>query len=164
MKSTTDSYVFNNIGLIGTAKNRVRAENPPFTLEDFYTFYPQFQALDNLPDNVVEMYIQFANQCVNIKRWGEEFWQLGMCLFVAHFCSIYLMGNVSHNADAQSVLAAGQIRGLVNSKSVGDVSIGYDFSMATQNVSSWGQFNLTLYGNQFVSIAKLLGKGGMYIW
>ena len=155
--------VFNDIGLINTASNLKRHENPPFYLEDFYAIYPQFQGLDELPDMIVQMYIDFANEVVNIARWGKQ-WRLGMCLFVAHFCSVYLMSFVENNSEAAAVIAAGQSKGLISSKSVGDVSVSYDFSLAMQNVDTWGQFNLTLFGNQFVSIAKLNSKGGMWIW
>lgn len=155
--------VFNDIGLINTASNLKRNENPPFYLEDFYAIYPQFQGLDELPDMIVQMYIDFANEVVNIARWGKQ-WKLGMCLFVAHFCSVYLMSFVENNSEAAAVIAAGQSKGLISSKSVGDVSVSYDFSLAMQNVDTWGQFNLTLFGNQFVFIAKLNSKGGMWIW
>ena len=155
--------VFNDIGLINTASNLKRNENPPFYLEDFYAIYPQFQGLDELPDMIVQMYIDFANEVVNIARWGKQ-WKLGMCLFVAHFCSVYLRSFVENNSEAAAVIAAGQSKGLISSKSVGDVSVSYDFSLAMQNVDTWGQFNLTLFGNQFVSIAKLNSKGGMWIW
>lgn len=155
--------VFNDIGLINTASNLKRNENPPFYLEDFYAIYPQFQGLDELPDMIVQMYIDFANEVVNIARWGKQ-WKLGMCLFVAHFCSVYLMSFTESNSEAAAVIAAGQSKGLISSKSVGDVSVSYDFSLAMQNVDTWGQFNLTLFGNQFVSIAKLNSKGGMWIW
>ena len=155
--------VFDDIGLINAATNLKRNENPPFYLEDFYAVYPQFQGLDELPDMIVQMYIDFANEVVNIARWGKQ-WKLGMCLFVAHFCSVYLMSFTENNSEAAAVIAAGQSKGLISSKSVGDVSVSYDFSLAMQNVDTWGQFNLTLFGNQFVSIAKLNSKGGMWIW
>ena len=117
--------VFNDIGLINTASNLKRNENPPFYLEDFYAIYPQFQGLDELPDLIVQMYIDFANEVVNIARWGKQ-WKLGMCLFVAHFCSVYLMSFVENNSEAAAVIAAGQSKGLISSKSVGDVFIDYD--------------------------------------
>ena len=68
------------------------------------------------------------------------------------------------NSPAAAVIAAGQSKGLVSSKSVGDVSVSYDFSLAMQNVENWGQFNLTMFGNQYVSIAKLMSKGPMWVW
>lgn len=157
-----DKYVFNDIGLISTAANIKKSENPPFKIEDFFSIYPQFQGLEELPDRIVKMYIDFANEVVNVERWGKQ-WVLGMCLFVAHFCTVYLMAYLDSNAEAAAVISSGQSKGLVSSKSVGDVSVSYDFSLAMQNVEGWGQFNLTTFGNQFVSISKLMSKGGMWV-
>lgn len=142
--------------------NIARGENPPFNLDDFFTVYPQFQGVNGLSNEVIEMYISFANEVVNIERWGSQ-WTLGMCLFVAHFCTVYLMSYTNPQSSAASVIAAGQTKGLVSSKSVGDVSVSYDFSLAMNDVTNWGQFNLTTFGNQFVSLAKLMAKGGMYV-
>ena len=82
---------------------------------------------------------------------------------MAHFCTVYLMAYLDSNAEAAAVISSGQSKGLVSSKSVGDVSVSYDFSLAMQNVEGWGQFNLTTFGNQFVSISKLMSKGGMWV-
>ena len=34
--------------------NIARGENPPFNLDDFFTFYPQFQGVDGLNNEVIE--------------------------------------------------------------------------------------------------------------
>ncbi len=156
-------YVFNDVGLIGTASNITKDENPSFTINDFFEIYPQFRDNNALPPEMIEMYIDFADSAVNIKKWGKQ-WKLGMSLFVAHFCTVYMMSFSPEGSSAAAVIAAGQTKGLVSSKSVGDVSVSYDFSYAIQDVATWGQFNLTSFGNQFVSIAKMMSKGNMFIW
>lgn len=154
---------FNDVSLISQASNIKYIENPPFTVAEFYDIYPQFQAVEGLNDNIVQMYLDFALDVVNIARWGKQF-KLGVCLFTAHFVTLYLMSATPEGADAQEVMNSSQMRGVINSKSVGDVSVSYDFSLAISDIDKWGNFNLTLFGNQFVSIAKLMSKGGMYIW
>lgn len=144
------------------ATNIATVNNPPFFIEDFFSIYPQFQGVEGLSEEIIEMYIQFADDVVNIKRWGRQ-WKLGMSLFVAHFCTIYLMTYQDPASSAAAVIASAQTKGLVSSKSVGDVSVSYDFSLAVQDVDRWGQFNLTTFGNQFVSLARLLSKGGMWV-
>lgn len=156
-------YSFNDPTIISQASNLKRAKNPPFTIGDFFSFYPQFQGLDELPEAVIQLYLDFALDVVNIARWGNQF-KLGVCLFTAHFVTLYLMSATPEGADAQEVLNSAQMRGVISSKSVHDVSVSYDYSLAVSEVDKWGNFGLTLYGNQFVSIAKLMGKGGMYIW
>lgn len=162
-KMSYNRSIYNNVGDIGTSSNILKGKNPPFSIEEFYAFYPQFQGLDELPDQIVWMYICFANEVINIERWGAQ-WKLGMCLFVAHFCSVYLMSYTDTNSAAAAVIAAAQSKGLISSKSVGDVSVSYDFSLAMQDVDRWGQFNLTIFGNQFVHLAKMMSKGPMFVW
>lgn len=160
-------YVYDNPSEIIAASNVSRGDNPPFCLCDFLSFYPNFANILNdtqtFPPEVIDMYIQFAQDCVSYKRWGKQ-WKLGMCLFLAHFFTIHLQSLFPENATAQEIIAYGQSKGLISSKSVGDVSVSYDFGAAVQGVESWGQFNTTAYGLQFANLAKLLGKGGMYIW
>jgi len=160
-------YVYDNPNDIIAASNVSRGGNPCFTICDFLSIYPNFEGVLNdptvFPKEVIDMYIQFAQDCVSIKRWGRQ-WKFGMCLFLAHFFTIHLQAQFPENATAQEVLAYGQSKGLITSKSVGDVSVSYDFSAAVNGVESWGQFTTTTYGLQFANLAKLLGKAGMYIW
>jgi len=154
--------VFNDLSTASKASNVKSGINPPFVLSDFYAIYPQFQNLTQLPEVVVEMYAQFAYDCVEFDRWANQ-WKMGMSLFIAHFCTIYLQSTTNGIASAQQVLAAGQSKGLMTSKGVGDVSVSYDFSSAITGVERWGQFTTTAFGLQFASIAKLLAKGGMWV-
>ena len=52
--------------------------------------------------------------------------------------------------------ASGQMFGVVTSASLGDASVSYDTSAATQLTSNWGQWNLTAYGQQYASLAKMM--------
>lgn len=162
MNFDSQNYVFNDSSLIAAASNLMDGDNPPFCLEKFYTIYPQFMDLDELPNEVVDMYIMFANEVVKEKRYGKV-WEMAIFLFLAHFLTLYLMSTTSEQPEANEVIAAGQTKGLISSKSVGDVSVSYDFSLAVSTVESWGQFNLTTFGTQFANIAKFISKAGMYI-
>lgn len=161
--------VYDNPNDIIEAANVKTGGNPPYTLDDFLMVYPNFQSLfgdgeqGKIPMAVVQMYICFAYECISVKRWGCQ-WRMGMALFIAHFLTLYLEAQFPENATAQEVIAYGQAQGLITSKSVGDVSVSYDFSSAIQGVETWGQFTTTSYGLMFANLAKLLGKGGMYIW
>jgi hypothetical protein len=82
--------------------------------------------------------------------WGKQF-QLGQALWAAH--ELTKMG--------PDGLAAGNagtgVSGLVSSKSVGPVSVAYDNQLGSEDGA--GQYNLTIYGRQFWSMARLLGVG-----
>lgn len=87
-----------------------------------------------------------------------------MGLFIAHFCTLYLQTAAEPGSAAAEILAAGELRGLQASKSVGGVSISYDYNTALSGLDQWGGWTTTAYGAQFAALAKLYGKGGMQVW
>lgn len=154
-------------GLISSAGNMKHGTNPPFTLENFYEVYPQFgqNAEGNyiVPKIVLEMYLDMANACIKESRWHRQ-WKYGMCLFIAHFCTIYLQGVADVNGGVKGILEAGKTRGLDTSISVGDVSISTDYSITMSNIEGWDGWSLSTYGQQLITLGKLVGKGGMYVY
>lgn len=152
---------FNDFSVASQASNLMHGDNPPFTLSDFYKMYPQFEG--KLDNEIIQMYIDFADSCVDERRWGTA-WKLGMCYFIAHFCSIHLQGTLSAESSAGQVLGVAQSKGLISSKSAGDVSVSYDFGTIMDDLDGWAQWKLTSYGIQFASLGKLMGKGAVYIW
>jgi hypothetical protein len=69
--------------------------------------------------------------------------------------------NVTVWPTSAQVAAQGLANGILTSKSVGDVSGSYQ---ALTSLESWGQWNLTLYGQQLATMAKVIGMGPMVIW
>ena len=155
------------LGIIATASNLKTGTNPPFTLADFFTLYPQFGPdKDNnyvVPQLITQMYLDLANTCIKEARW-HGFWKVGMSLFIAHFCTLYVQGVADPDSGAAGILKAGQSRGLETSVSVGDVSVSTDFSIIASGIEGWAGFKATAYGLQLAGIGKFLGKGGMYVY
>ena len=145
------------------ASNVKDGTNPPYVLTDFYKFYPQFSGLEELPDFIVEQFIGMANAYINIDRWKNS-WSFGMNLFVAHFSTLYLQTFAAANSDANQVIAAAQAKGLITSKGVGDVNVSYDFSSAVNGLDGWANWTTTAFGIQLASLAKMYGKGAMWIY
>ena len=150
-------------GIIANASNgRPVGNNATFTVEDFFKFYPHFRG--TVEPFLVTQFIGMADTTVSESRWGAS-WTFGMGLFVAHFATLYLQTMTpTPDATAAQVVTAAQSRGLQTSKSVGDISTGYDYSVMTQAVDGWGLFKATQYGQQFASMARMLGKGGFAVW
>jgi len=116
-----------------------------------------------VPIEVLEMYVEFAHACVNIARYRSA-WKLCMGLFIAHFLTLYMQTFVDpENASPQAVVAAGQTKGLMSSKSVDQVSASYDFSHVMQDLDGWAAWKLTAFGVQFATLAKAYGMGGMRV-
>lgn len=155
------------IGIIRNASNLKTGTNPPFTLNDFYTMYPHFGPDANgdyvIQQLIAQMYLDLANSCVKEARW-HKYWQIGMSLFMAHFCTLYLQGTADPNSGAGGVLKAGQAQGLQSSVSVGDVSISTDYSVIASGIDGWAGWKLTSYGQQLAAIGRLVGKGNMYVY
>ena len=113
--------------------------------------------------SIIQMYIDLTTACVKQARF-HSYWKLCMGLFVAHFVTLYLWSVTGANSSAAQVIAAGKAKGLATSKSVGDVSVGYDYSLIGNDLDGWAQWKLTVFGQQYASIAKLKGRHGMYVW
>lgn len=157
-----------NIGSIASDASNIRTgTNPAYTNVDFLTFYPQFgQKSDQtyvVPLEVIDMYIGLANASIKEARWHES-WKIAMGYFVAHFCTLWLQSYADPNGGAAKVIAAGQAMGLMASKSIGDVSVSYDFGTVAQDLESWASWKLTIFGQQLANIGKIVGKGNMYVY
>ncbi|WNF07262.1 DUF4054 domain-containing protein [Brevibacillus borstelensis] len=153
--------------IIGIASNIRTGSNPPFTYDDFIAIYTQFGPDANgktvVPQEIVQMYIDLANACIQEARW-HAYWKVAMGWFVAHFLTLYVQGTADPNSGAAGVLKAGESRGLVASKSVGDVSVSRDYSTIAGDLDGWAAWKLTTYGQQLATIGRIVGKGGMYVY
>ena len=146
--------------LIADASNIKIGENPEYTLANFYAFYPQFE--NQVPETVIQSFINLAQANINKERWHDS-WSFGMALFIAHFLTLYVKTcGTDDNPDTN--LLSGNVRGIQTSKSVDGVSISYDVSSVLTELDGWGSYKLTEYGIQLLTMARLLGKGGMYVF
>ena len=152
--------------LTAVASNIISGTNPSYTVEDFTSMYPQFgpDTNDNyLVDPVIlQIYIDLANACVIQARYKSS-WQLCMGLFIAHWVTLWLQGTTQPGSSAAKVIALGEAKGLRTAKSVGDISTSIDYNAVAQDLNGWAAWKLTNYGQQFATIAKMVGKGGMYV-
>ena len=150
--------------LVSRASNLRGGTNPPYTLDDFYTNYPAYGPANGLVEPaIIQMYLELANACLQESRW-RSYWKVAMGWFIAHFLTLYLQSVTDADSPAAQVINSGQARGLQSSKAVGDVSVSYDFSSVMNDLDGWAAWKLTIFGQQLATAAKLVGKGGMYIW
>lgn len=149
------------LGYISQASNIKIRENSPYTKENFLAFYPQFT--DLLPEVVLDSFVELGHACVSEARYGKM-WKLAIGLFIAHFCSLYLSNVAEAGTPAEEVLAKAQAAGVVTSESADGVSYSMDINQLGADLNGWAAFKLTVYGEQFASIAKVKGKGGIYVW
>lgn len=152
------------------ASNIVEGTPGAYTLAMFYEDFPQFkkegtEAEGFMPDALMNMFITLCNNTVSEERW-MEMWRLAAGLFVAHYVTVYLRqnrGNTGGSKSAEQVADSGALLGVVSSASLGDASVSYDTSLLSQATQNWGQFNLTSYGQQYASLARIFCIGGSYV-
>ena len=144
-------------GLAADASNIRFGTNPAYTADDFLAVYPQF---GRVGASTLTMFVNLASACLSADRWAEQ-WQFAMALFTAHYTTLYLQSSVDDPSQAKQVVSAGLARGIAVSKTAGDVSVSHSL---VAGWDSWGAFNLTSYGQQLITMAKLVGSGPMFIW
>lgn len=145
---------------IGINASNIRGgENPPFSREDFLLIFPQFE---NVPASVTEMYIEMANKSILESRWHSK-WKLAISLYIAHFLTLWAKTSKEEPMTPAQLAVAGESKGAILSKSVDGVSVSYSATSAENDLQGWGSFKDTLYGQQFASLAKFAGFGGMYV-
>ena len=150
--------------LISIASNiKPVSNNPSFTMDNFLEVYPQFA--NKVPTSVLNFYLRLANSSLSYSRWGDS-WEMGMSLFIAHYLTLYLtsIADLTEDSPVQRVINQSLAMGLTASKSAGSLSKSYDYGSINDDLNGWGTWKLTGFGQQFVTLAKLMGKGGSYIW
>lgn len=141
-------------------------ERGNYTTEMFQTDFPQFYSAGDsptplLPEAMLQAFIDQANDSVLPSRWGSM-WRYAAGLYVAHFSAMYLKTYTDGSSSpAQAANNAAQV-GVVKTASMGDTSISYDNSAITAGTEKWGTWNATQYGAQLVTMARMVGMGGMY--
>lgn len=93
-----------------------------------------------------------AVELVDVSRWGNLYDQ-GISLFVAH--------NLAIQKKNMSGGIPGSVTGAVSGKTVGRVSVSYDNAVAA--IKDGGQWNLTVYGMQYLQLARMIGVGGVQL-
>lgn len=113
-----------------------------------------------VPVVVLQVYINLASAALIQARW-QDTWVLAMGLFVAHFATLYAKSDGNPNSNVGQIAAQGLSSGIQISKSAGDVQVSYT---PVQGIEHWGAWNLTTYGQQLATFAKIIGMGPMLLY
>lgn len=163
-------------GLISAAANMPQpGELGTYTKEMFLTDFPQFtkkqvsqegesesQVASLVPEPMLQVFINNGNASILPTRYGE-IWRYAAGLYVAHFSALYLKTYSDGSVTPARAAATGQQTGLVKEATMGDTTISYDNEAITEASAKWGSWNATQYGQQLVTMARMIGMGGMYV-
>ncbi len=118
--------------------------------------FPEFSDATRYPDTVVDFWLIVAVSLVNECRWGVLTDQ-GIELVTAHHLVLAARDQATENVGG----IPGQMTGPLASKAVDKVSSSYDTGAAT--IEDGGFWNLTSYGVRYLTLAKLMGMGGIQL-
>lgn len=164
-------------GLISNAANMPQlGEIGTYTKDMFLIDFPQFkksqqnetaedaesQVISLVPDVMLQVFINNSNASILPSRYCE-IWRYAAGLYVAHFSALYLKTYSEGSASPSRAAATGQQTGLVKTATMGDTTISYDNEAITEASAKWGSWNATQYGQQLVTMARMIGMGGMYV-
>lgn len=127
------------------------------TTASFRANFLEFGDLGRFPDWMINYYVGLSSKLINNPaRWGE-LEDDGRMLFIAHHC--VLERKALDAAEAGGV--PGVSTGVINSKSVDKVSVGYDTTAGTEPGA--GHWNLTVYGIRLQSLFNMIGAGPVQV-
>ncbi|MGP1470042.1 MAG: DUF4054 domain-containing protein [Schwartzia sp. (in: firmicutes)] len=154
-------------GMIAAASNIRTGGNPEYTAADFLAAYPQFGTKTTgeevVPRIVLAAWVKLAHASLHKNRYHDA-WEVCMGLYIAHWLTLYLQTAAKADDPVGKTISAGLAKGLQSSKSAGDLSVSYDFGTVEGDFAGWGTYKLTAFGQQFVTMARMYGMGGMVVW
>lgn len=112
-----------------------------------------------VPTVVLNLFIAAARGSIFIDRWCE-LWELAMGLYVAHYVTLWLKANGNPATTPGRLVSAALAFGILTSKAADGVSAGYS---VLSGLDDWGAYQLTEYGQQFATFAKVIGSGSALV-
>lgn len=122
----------------------------------FREHFPEFADLAQYPDAQVDYWLGFGVLMLRPQRWGEAL-SYGLELFAAHNLALWRQDMNAANRGGVPGLSIGA----QSSKAVDKVSVSYDQNVGL--VEGAGHWNLTIYGKQFIQMARMMGAGGIQL-
>ena len=144
-----------------------------YTLEQFREDFPEFFTRDvapctgegsytpMLPESILQRMIDSANASVVPSRWGPD-WRMAAGLFTAHLAALRLQPYADGSTPAATAGNSANV-GTVKTATLGDTSLSYDNAATNAGTEKWGAWNLTKYGSQLATMARMIGIAGMYV-
>lgn len=122
--------------------------------------FPQFTE-DIAPDARVNFHLAVAGKLLPADRWGDLLDE-GTGLYTAHRLTLELLAMKARDGTGGADAAAGPVTG--ETRIVGGVSHAVTRAGATGQgtaLADAGQYNATVYGQQFLQLVNIVGAGGM---
>lgn len=125
-------------------------------IEQFRIDFAEFSDETKYPEPLVVFWSGIGEKLLNTNRWGDLLEQ-GLCLYTAH--QLVLARKNLNAVEAGS--DPGVDTGIISQQSAGSVSFGVDVQSSAENEG--GFWNETVYGRQYLRLAKIIGIGGAIV-
>ncbi|HIE5943667.1 hypothetical protein WK90_01565 [Burkholderia cepacia] len=125
-------------------------------IAQFRQSFPEFNDTTTYPDSLVQFWMTVAVSLVNADRWGE-LTDLGVALVTAHHLALALKDQKTAAVGG----VPGQVTGPQSSKAVDKVSASYNTEAVA--IKDGGFWNATMYGVRYLSLAQMMGSGGIQL-
>lgn len=126
------------------------------TLKQFRLMFRAFRDSSVYPDEAVQPLLDLACVSLNRNQW-RQFYRRGIGLYVAHMLSIGRMNELT----AERGGAPGFGVGMIASKAINGVSVSYNTGVSIFDGA--GDLNLTIYGQEFMRLVKIVGMGPVLV-
>ena len=113
-----------------------------------------------LPEAMLQRFVDSANASVVPYRWGPD-WRMAAGLFTAHLAALRLQTYADGSTPAATAGNSANV-GTVKTATLGATSLSYDNAATNAGTEKWGAWNLTKYGSQLATMARMIGIAGMY--
>lgn len=129
-------------------------DTPIPTASDIRLDYPQFKDIHIYSDRLINKYLALATSRLDPLRWTSQL-GYGIELFTVHYLTVK-----GRELKAIRVPGAvgGEIKGPLTSRTVDGVSNSWDSSAVA--ITNGGFWNTTIYGVEFIQLARQIGMGG----
>ena len=156
-------------GLKKIASNISDGNKGNYTLDMFKDMFPEFTIKEGgvekfvISEDIIQSFIDLANESFSPTRWNSM-WKLAVGWYVAHRITMYLKTYIpEEKRSIKSIVGKATPKGNIASSSLGDASITYDNKSTSEADAKWGELNQTIYGQQLITQARLIGMGGSYV-
>lgn len=117
--------------------------------DTFRSHYPEFGTTATYPDPQVQAMLNVGGVMCSWQIW-RDLRPYGVELIAAHLLALSRYAQLGGTAGVP-----GLARGIMNSKSVSKVSVGYD--VGSTAIEGAGPWNLTIYGQQYAFYWRIVG-------
>lgn len=160
---TNNAWMF--MEAFGGSSNIILTDNPSYTIEMFKATFPVFKVgvadSDAIPEPAFNLFKAMADKTIKFDRYKGQ-WEYLMGLYIAHYLTLYLQTQ-SGVPGVQAALQGALPKGIAQSKSVDGLSISYDFMDMASDLSGYGTYKLTAYGQQLATLTRMYGHAGMWV-